>query len=185
MTALNAYERSENPKKVRRMGYIPGSIYGPGISRSLSVQFEEKELRRFLKNHSIGAKTRLKVNGNELQCVVKDIQFDHLGSNIIHVEFYASSEDKLVRVKLPLKFKGKEALLKNNLVLSILQDDIEVQGVLKDLPEFVEVDVSNMKDGSRLTMEDIPLPDGIKLESQKDDVVARISAAVMEEDIAS
>lgn len=61
--------------------------------------------------------------------------------------------------------------------MNILEDEIEIQGVLKDLPEFVDIDVSLMKDGSVITMGDIALPEGIRLLSRKDEVVVRAAEA--------
>jgi len=179
---LNATERSESAKKVRRMGYVPGSIYGPGIDKNMDVKFEEKEVNKFLRNHSIGAKTKVKINGNELTCVVKGIQYAPINNRPIHLEFYTSSENKLVKVKVPIKIKGKEQLIKRNLVLNTLADKVEIQGVLKDLPEFIEIDVSLMKEGDEIIMRDITLPEGIKLLSKEDEVVlTAISPAQTEE----
>jgi len=168
---LNATERSESAKKVRRMGYVPGNIYGPGIDRNLDVQFKESEVNKFLKNHSTGAKTKVRINGDELTCVVKGIQYELMGNKPIHIELYTSSENKLVKVKVPIRIKGKEKLAKSNLVLNTLVDKVEIQGVLKDLPEFIDIDVSLMKEGDEITMGDITLPEGIKLLSGEDEVV--------------
>lgn len=168
---LNATKRGESAKKVRRMGYVPGNIYGPGIDSNLDVKFEEKEINKLLKNHSIGAKTRVKINGNELTCVIKSIQHEPISNKPIHIELYTSSENRLVKVVVPIKIKGKEQLVRSNLVLNTLVDKVEIQGVLKDLPEFIEIDVSLMKDGDEITMKDITLPEGIKLLSDENEVV--------------
>ena len=174
---LEATERKENVKKVRRQGFVPGSIYGPGLDRNIEIQIEEKYVNKFLKNHSIGAKLKVKVNGNEQLCIVKNIQYEHLSNKPIHIEFYASSEDRLVKAKVPIKFKGNENLSKRNLVLNILKDEIELQGILKDLPEFIEVDVSSMSDGSVIAMRDIVLPEGIRLLSKEDEAAASVTIA--------
>lgn len=174
---LEATERKESVKKVRRQGFVPGSIYGPGLDRNIEIQIEEKYVNKFLKNHSIGAKLKVKVNDNEQLCVVKNIQYELLSNRPIHIEFYASSEDRLVKAKVPIKFKGNENLSKRNLVLNILKDEIELQGILKDLPEFIEVDVSTMSDGSVIAMRDIVLPDGIRLLSKEDEAAASVTIA--------
>jgi len=180
ITTLKATERKESAKRIRKQGYVPGSIYGPGVERNLDIQIVEKELNRFLKTHSIGSKTKVNIGDSELPCVIKNIEHDPINKKPIHVEFYASSENRLVKVKVPLKFKGKEHLIKNNLVLNISKDEIEIQGILKDLPEFVEVDVSSIKDGGAIMMEDIILPENIRLLSKKDEIVARAIHAVHE-----
>ncbi|AUS97064.1 5S rRNA E-loop-binding protein [Clostridium thermosuccinogenes] len=180
ITLLKAMERKECAKKVRKQGYVPCSIYGPGVEHNLEIQIEEKEVNKFLKSHSIGSKTKVKINDSELPCVIKSIDRDSINKRPIHIEFYASSEDKLVKVKVPLKFKGKELLLKNNLVLNINRNEVEIQGILKDLPEFIEVDVSSMEDGSTIAMGDIALPEGIRLLSRKDEIVVQAAVAAHE-----
>lgn len=177
ITLLDAMERKESAKRIRKLGYVPCSIYGSGVDRNMDIQIEDKEINRFLKSHSIGAKAKVKINASELPCVIKSIQYEPISSKPMHIEFYASSEDRLVKVRVPLKFKGREQLFSNKLVLHILEDEIEIQGVLKNLPEFVELDVSLMKDGSVITMRDIALPEGIRLLSRKDEVVVRAAEA--------
>lgn len=174
---LNAMERTESAKKIRKQGYVPCNIYGPGVEAPLNVQIQEREVNRFLRHHSLGAKTRIKVDGKELFCVVKGIQYENIHSKPIHMEFYASAEDKPVKVKVPLKFKGRELLSRGNLVLSIHEDEIAIQGRLKNLPETVDIDVSTMKEGDVLVMEDIPLPEGVRLLSPKEDLVASVGSA--------
>ncbi|MFU0827349.1 MAG: 50S ribosomal protein L25 [Lachnoclostridium sp.] len=169
---LNATERKEHAKKVRRFGYIPGNIYGPGVGKNLNIQIDKKEVNKLLQSHALGAKTRVKINEREVPCVIKDVQYAPLVNGPIHIEFYASSEDKVVKVKVPLIFKGKELITKSNLVLNILEEEVEVQGLLKDLPEFIEIDVSSMRNAGTIKMKDIPLPEGIKLLSKKDETVA-------------
>lgn len=172
-----AEERKENAKKIRKLGYVPGTIYGPGVERNLDVQFDFRGINRFLRNHSTGAKAKVKINGKELLCVVKDIQYGTINKTPIHIDFYASSEDSAVKVTVPLKFTGKEKLSGNNLVLNILQDEIEIQGALKDLPEVIEIDVSQIKNQNDITMGDVTLPEGVKLLSKEDVVVAKIVKA--------
>ncbi|WP_027622786.1 50S ribosomal protein L25 [Acetivibrio clariflavus] len=174
---LNATERKEKAKKVRCSGYVPGSMYGPGLEKNIEIQIKENEINKFLKSHSIGAKTKIKVNGTEQLCVVKDIQYDAVSNKPIHIEFYASSEDRLVKSKVPIKFKGNESLSNRNLVLNILKDEVELQGKLKDLPEFIEVDVSSLDDGSIITMRDIALPEGVRLLSREDETAASVTVA--------
>jgi len=173
MTALlKAVQRKDTGRKVRRMGFVPGIVYGPGVGKSLPVQIEGKEIGRFLKGNSIGSKVKVNVDGKELQCVVKDMQYATAQRNLIHIDFYASSEDKPVKVMVPIIFRGKELLGTRNLVLNIKEDEIEIQGILRDLPEFVEVDVSSMNDGDVILMGDIKLPEGVKLLSKEESIVA-------------
>ncbi|ANW97586.1 5S rRNA E-loop-binding protein [Thermoclostridium stercorarium subsp. thermolacticum DSM 2910] len=172
-----AEERKLSGRKVRKMGYVPGVIYGPGVKNSMNVQFSQKDMNRFLNEHTTGSKATVMVNGNKHLCVIKEIQYGLINREPIHIDFYASSENSVVKVTVPFKFVGREKLGSNRLVLNILEDEIEIQGALKDLPEFIDIDVSEMTDGSEITMGDIKLPAGVKLLSKKDEIVAKVVKA--------
>jgi large subunit ribosomal protein L25 len=175
---LNAAERRCKAKKARRMGFIPGNIYGPEISHNEIVQFEWKEINKFLKNYFTGSKARVKFKDSEMPCVIKNIQYEPINNGIpIHIDLYISPEDKPVKVEVPLIFKGRELLAKDNLILNTLKDNIEIKGLLKDLPGSIEVDVSRMNSDSMIITGDIDLPDGIELLSEEDEVIARVSDA--------
>lgn len=174
---LIATERKESAKNTRKQGNVPGTVYGPGIGNNLNIQLKGKEIIRFLNKHSIGAKTKLKVNKNNFSCVIKNIQYETLTHKPLHIDFYATSEDGLVKVSVPLRFKGNEQLFRSRLVLNIHKDEVEIQGKLKDLPGFIDVDVSAMKDGSEISLGDIPLPEGIKLLDKKKETVATVTVA--------
>jgi len=177
-TVLNAEERKVHAKKIRRQGWVPGNIYGPGINRNINIQFDGKEINKFLKYRSVGSKTVVNLNKKEFPCVVKEIQYEPITNKPIHIDLYAASEDKQVKVTVPVIFKGKEQLALNNLVLQVLEDEIRIQGALKNLPEFVTVDVASLADGDIITADKLPLPDNVRLLVNSDKVIARITRAV-------
>ncbi|WP_252891630.1 hypothetical protein [Thermoclostridium stercorarium] len=122
-----AEERKLSGRKVRKMGYVPGVIYGPGVKNSMNVQFSQKDMNRFLNEHTTGSKATVMVNGNKHLCVIKEIQYGLINREPIHIDFYASSENSVVKVTVPFKFVGREKLGSNRLVLNILEDEIEIQ----------------------------------------------------------
>jgi len=177
-TILIAQERKERAKKVRRQGWVPGNIYGPGINRNVNIKFEENKINRFLKTHYVGSKTVVNINEKDCPCVIKDIQYEPITRKPIHIDLYATSEDKQIKVNVPIKFKGKEQLALNNLVMQVLEDEIRLQGALKNLPEFVTVDVAALADGDIVTADKLPLPKNVRLLVKPDKVIARITRAV-------
>lgn len=169
---LIATERKEGGRKTRQLGYVPANIYGPGIEHNLNIQFDESDISKFLRSNAIGSKAKVKVNKDEWDCIVKEIQYQILGGGPIHVDFYATSADVPVRTKLGISLIGNEQLIRNNLVLNVTSDEIEIQGLMKDLPGSIEIDVSDMQSGDVITMGDIALPNGVTLISNPDEVVA-------------
>lgn len=171
-TVLNAIERSEKVRKVRREGYVPACIYGPELEGNLDIKIENKEAGQFLKSHFVGSRAKVKVNEKELICLVKTIQYDPVSGAPVHFDLYASSDESIVKAKVPFKFRGKTQLMRNGLVLNIVEDEVELQGKLKNLPEVIEVSVAEMVEGSVITIGDIAFPEGIKALIKADEVVA-------------
>ncbi|HHU64275.1 MAG TPA: 50S ribosomal protein L25 [Clostridiales bacterium] len=180
---LNAMERTERGRKTRKMGYIPGIIYGPGVERNIYIQVKENEMNSFLNKHSTSISTRVKVKEKELTCVIKDIQYEPISKRPIHIDLYASSHDKPVKIKLPFNFKGRQQFSRGDLVLNILNDEIEVEGLLKDLPEIIDIDVSQLEAGSVITVADIDLPEGVKPLLPEDEVIVSVSEHVQIEEV--
>ncbi len=110
--------------------------------------------------------------------MVKDIQYEPITNKPIHIDLYATSEDKQVKVNVPVIFKGKEQLVLNNLVLQVLEDEIRIQGALRNLPEFVSADVASMTAGDIIAAKQVSLPENVRLLVNKDKVIARITKAV-------
>ncbi|NLY42955.1 MAG: hypothetical protein GX066_03080 [Clostridiaceae bacterium] len=92
-TLLNVMERQDIAKRIRKKGYVPGSIYGPGVDKNLDIQIERKTLNRFIKENPIGSKVMLQLDNNELPCIVKNIQYDLMNESLIHIDFYACAEN--------------------------------------------------------------------------------------------
>ncbi|SEF98940.1 large subunit ribosomal protein L25 [Caloramator fervidus] len=186
MNQVLALERIENPNTVRKSGYTPAVVYGKGIENPQKIKILKKDLLKLLRNNSKHSKVYLDYNNSRYFCIIKDIQFDYLNKDILHVEFQAVHEDEEVKVSVPLVYEGEQLLESKGFILEVYVSEVELEGKLKDLPDVIKIDVKDKKLGDKITVEDLKLKEGIKVLDDKDKVLAVISEAeTSEEELAS
>ncbi|MDK2799811.1 MAG: large subunit ribosomal protein [Clostridiales bacterium] len=181
---IRAIERKEKPKKARRDGFAPGVIYGEGFEKGLPVKFEMLKLKRFLKKHDESAKIWFKIREEQKYGIIKEVQRDPITGDIMHIDIQVITEGDRVNVKLPIVYKGKEALEQKKLLLQIFISELEVSGETDFLPESIIVNVKNKKPGQPITVRDIQLDAHLKIHHDANEVLAVITVPE-EESIAS
>ena len=194
---VNAEARNDQGKgasrRLRREGKVPAVLYG-GNDSAVSLSVGQNELRNHLKIEAFySAILTLKIDGKDQQIVLKDLQ-RHPARNddIIHADFYRILADKLLRRNVPLHFTGTEACPGVKLeggVVEHLHNDLEVECLPKDLPEYIEVDCSAMKLDDTLHFSQLTLPEGVKstalMRGNDDGVIAIHAPKKVEEVVAA
>lgn len=170
---IKATARSEKPKRVRRAGFIPGVLNGPGTA-SASVQFESAALNRIIETYGTAVKLWIDINGDKKYGFVKEIQRNPVEGKIIHVAVQLVSEDQNVKLQLPIVFQGEAALQQNLLHLQIDKSDIEVEGKTASIPDKASIDVSKKQHGDSVTAADFRLPDGVKILDAQNTIYATV-----------
>jgi len=167
---VNAEVRNDQGKgasrRLRREGKVPAVLYG-GNDAAVSLSVNHNEIRNHLKTEAFySAILTLKIDGKDQQIVLKDLQ-RHPARNedILHADFYRILADKLLRRNVPLHFTGTETCPGVKLeggVVEHLHNEVEVECLPKDLPEYIEVDCSAMKLDDTLHFSQLVLPEGVK-----------------------
>src|SRR3954463_10866611 len=128
-------------KRLRGRGLLPGVIYGHKEA-VVPVTLNKKELVGHL-NH--GAHVfDLAFDGRSEKVLVKEVQYDHLGIEVIHVDFARVSLDEKVEVTVPLEFKGTPKGEADGGVLQQMISDLEVECLVTDIPDRITHNVSEM-----------------------------------------
>lgn len=172
---LKAMERSENPNKVRKSGYIPGVLSGPGAA-SASVKFETVVLNKIISKHGANAKMWVELGDEKKFGFVKEIQRHPVEGKIIHVAIQLVSEDQEIKIQLPIIFQGQFELEHRLLQIQVYKSEIEVMGKTALMPDSVVVDASEKKAGEDITAADISLPPEIKILDAENEIYAVIKA---------
>lgn len=178
----------EGSKKLRKNGYVPGVLYSPHDKENLLLKISEKDLFRFLsdKAHAHGI-INLRIKQDDKKevtrlALMKDFQYDSLKKRINHFDFYGVTLKEKVTLVVPIILEGEPIGVKEGGILDISLREIEVECLPVDAPNAVSIDISEMGFNDVITLQDIFLPDGVKLLTEISRTVASVIApSVIEE----
>jgi large subunit ribosomal protein L25 len=159
---------SKTVRKVREQGRIPAIVYGhkkepAAISLDAHNFVEGLHHRHRLMDVQIGKKKE--------KTIVKEIQYDHLGKNIIHVDLMRVNVTEIVKVMVPIELKGTAAGTHESGIIEEHVDRLEIECKVIDIPEMIVVSVKEVSVGDALHAGDIELPDGITLASSPNTLI--------------
>jgi large subunit ribosomal protein L25 len=148
--------RTESGKKstrqLRSQQLVPGVIYGGKSEINFSAPATSFKGIVYTPEFMLA---EVKVNGNTHRCILKDIQFNKVTDELIHVDFLELVEDKKIIATLPLKYIGTPAGVKAGGKLVTKMKSIKIKTLPKYLKEFIEVDLSNLQLNENLRVENI------------------------------
>lgn len=137
-------------RRTRKAGKVPAVVYGAaseGASRdAVSIAVEPKALLKILHSEA-GANTiiALKVDGVDTKVLVKDFLLDPVTRQVLHVDFYRVAMDRMITVTIPVLLKGESKGVKvQGGLLEFVRREIEIECLPADIPEHVDVDVSDL-----------------------------------------
>lgn len=154
-------QKKGNAKKLRMKGMIPAVFYGPR-SKTMSLAVDPKELSRTLQTEA-GGNVLIDLdirNADQMGrkvVMIKEVQRDPLQKRILHADFYEVAMDEMVTVEVPIHLVGKSEGVKVGGILEQVRRVVEVQCFPGDIPKFVEVDVTPLKIGDSIHIEDIQI----------------------------
>jgi large subunit ribosomal protein L25 len=157
-------------RRLRRSGQVPCVLYGVE-DQSVKLTVNQKELTKILTgDHAL---IDLVVDGKSQSSVVKEIQYHPVKGNITHVDWLRVQAGVEITVSVPLKFVGSSAGVKAGGIFQELKAELEITCLPKNLPEFVEVDVSKLEIGDSIHVRDLKVGD-ITIRDDEDSTVCSI-----------
>ena len=187
--ALKAFPRTlarrAGVKKLRASGRVPAIIYGRRTSpQNLEIGLNEIE---DLIHHSVSETilVDLAVEGGGAQgqrlALVQEVQHHPLSGKVLHVDFHEVAENERVTVTVPVETVGEAAGVKTGGgVLEHVLFKIKVRALPRDLPELINVDVSQLEIGQSIHLNEIPLPAGVEVIGDKNIPVISVAAPITE-----
>jgi large subunit ribosomal protein L25 len=170
---------SAESRRLRRGGRIPAVLYGRS-GQSVAIDLDAQEFTRGVKNISESTIVKVNVEGKPYDAFVKDTQRNIVDGNILHVDFYEVESGIALRAKVSLHLHGNPVGVREGGMLESPLHEIEVECLPKDLPERIDIDISDLKVNQSLHVRDIPLGEGVKLVSGGEQVVALVKFAKSE-----
>lgn len=177
---LRAWRRNRSGKgvarKIRAQGMIPAVLYGGNENIPLSLQ--PKDLVKIL---SSGENTifRLEIDGEQggdRQAIVRDLQRDPLKESLLHADLYRISMDVEITVSVPIVLQGVSREVSDaGGVINQLLHEVEIQCLPGLIPHELTIDIAHLGIGEVLHVRDVPVPQGIQVLLDSDEVVASVS----------
>lgn len=172
---INAQPRSElgsrANKRLRDAGMLPGVIYGHKEA-VVPVTLPRKEVVTQLDKgtHLFD----LAIDGKSEKVLIKEVQYDHLGKDVIHVDFARVSLDEKVEVTVPLILKGTPKGEAEGAVLQQIISELEIECLVTDIPHDITQNVSDLEKDAVLHIKDLKLPPGVRVLQDEDLIVATV-----------
>jgi large subunit ribosomal protein L25 len=170
---------SSASRRLRRAGSVPAIVYGSG--EPMQIEVDHNEIVHALRNEAFHASVLAMVLDGATQSVIlKDTQWHPYKQQVLHLDFQRVDATHKIHVKVPLHFINADVApgvkLEGGMVSHPLTE-LDLECLPGDLPEFIEVDLKNLKGGASIHVSDLNLPKGVKaLTHGEDPVVATILA---------
>jgi len=164
-------------RRMRRGGKTPGIVYG-GTAKPQPIELDHNALFHALRNEAFHASIlSMKLDGAATRVLLRDVQMHPFRNEVLHVDFQRIDEAKKIHMKVPLHFVNAEvspAVKTQGAIVSHVMTELDIACLPRDLPEFIEVDLSGLDTTHSLHVSGVKLPDGVTAVTHKtgDPVVA-------------
>ena len=151
-------------RRMRRTGKAPGIVYGGAVAPQ-PIELDHNALFHALRNEAFHASIlTMKLDGAATKVLLRDVQMHPFKNEILHVDFQRIDENKKIQMKVPLHFVNAEespAVKLSGAIVSHIATELAISCLPKDLPEFIEVDLSTLEAGKSIHVSQVKLPAGV------------------------
>lgn len=167
---LNARTRARSGtslvRRLRREGDVPAVIYGGDKENQIIAINHDVLLTSLDKESFHSAIITINVDGDQEQAILRAVEMHPYKVKVMHADFQRVNKNKPIHMNLPIHFHGEDkckGVKDENGILSRMMTEVEIYCLPKDLPEYLELDVTNLGLNESLHLSDIKLPDGVNL----------------------
>ncbi|MGB6894579.1 MAG: 50S ribosomal protein L25/general stress protein Ctc [Dehalococcoidia bacterium] len=174
-------------RRLRQKGQIPAVLYGPG-TESVLLSVNISDIDRVLKKGRIGQVLLNLVipNNGETSTktvMVKELQLHPVSRNFLHIDFYEVTMDRKIVVNVPVMTTGKAKGVEIGGILQTIRRELEVQCLPLDVPESIEIDITDLDIGDTIHLLDIPRQSEIEFLDDENFTVVTIVSPKIEEEV--
>ena len=156
-------------RRMRRAGKAPGIVYG-GPAAPEPIELDHNALFHALRNEAFHASIlTMKLDGSATKVLLRDVQMHPFKNEILHIDFQRVDENRKIHMKVPLHFVNAEispAVKVTGAIVSHVITELDVACLPKDLPEFIDVDLSTLDVGNSVHVSALTLPQGVTVASR-------------------
>jgi len=158
-----------NAKRLRASGKVPAVLYGNG-EKTVSLAIPAEQLTAAVRHGSRVVDLKGAVSDSAL---VRELQYDTFGLEILHVDFARVSADERVHVKVRLEIRGQAAGIKEGGIIEHLIHEVEIECPVAAIPDKVIINVAALKLDESMTVGQATLPEGAKIVSGEDEIAVQ------------
>jgi large subunit ribosomal protein L25 len=174
---LTAHSRkvfgSADSRRQRRNGKIPAVMYGHQEPKGMIIDAHEFNTKFMTISES--TIINLQVDGDSHDVLIRDYQEDTISGAITHLDFYEIERGKVLRTNVGLHLTGAAVGIREGGILETFVHELEVECLPKDLPESIQVDITNLELGHSIHVRDINAPGGVELLNPGDQVICAVA----------
>jgi large subunit ribosomal protein L25 len=182
-TSRDTFGKNE-ARRTRRDGKVPGVLYGGDGGRATPITVDPRALLKILHSES-GQNTliSLKLAGaGDARVLVKDFQLDPVTHQMLHADFYRVAMDKVLQVTIPVTARGEpKGVKQQGGVLEFIRREIEIECLPGDIPEHIEIDISELMLHQGVRVRDVPIDPRWKPLTEADAMLVHIIMPKAEE----
>lgn len=179
---LRSVQGSSASRRLRHAGRVPAIVYG-SAQPSLNIELDHNEIFHALRKESFHASIlNMKIGDDSQQVLLRDVQWHAYKQLVLHVDFQRVDASKALHTKVPLHFINAEAspaVKLSSAVITHVLTELDVTCLPSNLPQFIEVDLSNVIAGSMIHLADIKLPLGVTYSTHGGDTNPLIATATV------
>jgi large subunit ribosomal protein L25 len=168
---------SQKARQLRRKGLVPAVLYGHKEA-TVSVALPTEELEQAIRHGT--RVVDLQTDGNVQKALIREVQWDHLGKHLLHVDFARIAADERVVVSVPLQIRGTAPGVGAGGVLDQPIHTLSVECLAISIPEAIRVHVGELQLGGAIHVRDLVLPPGVKAMGDPDAIVVHVTAKQVE-----
>ena len=180
-------------RRLRHTGKVPGVLYG-GKGDAQAIEVEHNPLFHALRKEKFHASILdMELDGASERVLLRAFQMHPYKAQVLHIDFQRVAEDQKLHMRVPLHFTGQEsspAAKTENVLISHVMSEVAIACLPKDLPEFIEVELSELTVTDTVRVRDLKLPSGVTpvLKGKENPVVVAVTVRgeeVAEEEVAA
>ena len=164
-----AFERSLQgtgaSRRLRNVGKTPGIVYG-GEGQPQLIELDHNALFHALKKEAFHSSVlEMDLGGKASKVLLRDVQYHPYKPQVLHIDFQRVDANTRMHMKVPVHYTGAEnsdAVKLDHCLVNPVMTELDISCLPADLPEFIEIDLSNVKKGQTLHLNDVKLPKGVK-----------------------
>jgi large subunit ribosomal protein L25 len=164
--------------KLRKQGQLPAVVYGHK-EETVSVSVSAEELENVIRHKA--RVVDLQTQGAPTQkALIREIQWDHLGKEVLHVDFERVSADERIHVSVPIEIRGIAPGVAGGGVLDQPMHSLAIECPAISVPESIRVNVGELLLGQAVHVRELHLPEGVTTEVDPDSIVVHVTAKQVE-----